>query len=125
MRARDFMAEGRKGKVPKAAERASGRAIKFRDDGTDRAYNLNQVMKAAGMADGRTTAPVSMDHESFAGKNNMAYPYTEEEYKMMKAAFATVGDTNAVDVIRDHRSLEPTDTNTKSPTAPRPKLKFK
>ena len=119
------MAEGRKGRIPKAAERASGRAIKFKDDGTDRTYNLNQVMKAAGMADGKTTGPVSMDHESFAGKNNMAYPYTEEEYRMLKAAFATVGDTQAVELIRDHRSLEPTDTQTKSPvlTTKRPKFK--
>ena len=124
MRAREFVSES-KGSMDKNAANATKGAYKFKDSGIDRVYNLNQVMKAAGMADGRTTAPVSMDHESFAGKNNMAYPYTEEEHKMMKAAFATVGDTDAVELVRDHRSLEADDTQKKSPIASRPKLKFK
>jgi hypothetical protein len=124
MRAREFVSEA-KGSMDKVAANATKGAYKFKDSGVDRLYNLNQVMKAAGMADGRTTAPVSMDHESFAGKNNMAYPYTEEEHKMMKAAFATVGDTNAVELIKDHRSLEAEDTQKKSPSLGRPKLKFK
>ena len=124
MRAREFVSEA-KGSMDKVASNATKGAYKFKDSGIDRVYNLNQVMKAAGMADGRTTAPVSMDHESFAGKNNMAYPYTEEEHNMMKAAFATVGDTSAVELVRDHRSLEADDTQKKSPSLGRPKLKFK
>ena len=124
MRAREFVSEA-KGSMDKVAANATKGAYKFKDSGIDRVYNLNQVMKAAGMADGRTTAPVSMDHESFAGKNNMAYPYTEEEHNMMKAAFATVGDTSAVELVRDHRSLEADDTQKKSPSLGRPKLKFK
>ena len=125
MRAREFVSEA-KGSMDKVAANATKGAVRFRDrDGIDRVYNLNQVMKAAGMADGRTTAPVSMDHESFAGKNNMAYPYTEEEHKMMKSAFATVGDTQSIELVRDHRSLEADDTQKKSPSLGRPKLKFK
>ena len=124
MRAREFVSEA-KGSMDKVASNATKGAYKFKDSGIDRVYNLNQVMKAAGMADGRTTAPVSMDHESFAGKNNMAYPYTEEEHKMMKSAFATVGDTSSIELVRDHRSLEADDTQKKSPSLGRPKLKFK
>lgn len=124
MRAREFVSEA-KGSMDKVAANATKGAYKFKDTGIDRVYNLNQVMKAAGMADGRTTAPVSMDHESFAGKNNMAYPYTEEEHNMMKSAFATVGDTQSIELVRDHRSLEADDTQKKSPSLGRPKLKFK
>ena len=36
----------------------------FRDDGTDRIYNLNRVMMAAALADGKSTSAVKGAHES-------------------------------------------------------------
>ncbi|MEI8136713.1 MAG: hypothetical protein WCH21_05225, partial [Bacteroidota bacterium] len=88
---------------------------KFRDDGTDRIYHLNQVMKAVAMADGESTKALKMDDESFAGKNNMAYPYTEAEHTMMQQAFNTVSPSDVHHLVRDHRSTEPDDTNKVSP----------
>jgi len=117
MRAFEFIAEDKTGKGKMGHHHAAPTqgVYRFRDDGTDRVYNLNQVMKAAAMADGSTTGPVEMEYESFAGKNNMAYPYTEAEHNMMKSAFATVGDSSATELVRDHRSREQDDTHTVSP----------
>ena len=115
MRAIEFINEGKSGKMHSHHASASQGAYKFRDDGTDRIYHLNQIMKAAAMADGKSTKSLDMDHESFAGKNNMAYPYTEAEHTMMKQAFNTVSPSDATTLVRDHRSMEPEDTNKVSP----------
>jgi hypothetical protein len=115
MRARDFISEAKVGDIPKDHGSSSRGLYKFIDDGTDRLYNLNQVMKAAAMADGRNTSPLDMDSESFAGKHNMAYPYTEAEHTMMKQAFATVSDTDAHELVRDHNSREQEDIHKISP----------
>ena len=121
MRAFEFINEAKngKGKMDHHHAAPTQGAYRFRDDGTDRIYNLNQVMKAAAMADGTNTGPVTMDYESFAGKNNMAYPYTKVEHNMMKSAFATVGGSEATDLVRDHRSKEQDDTHKVSPIKPR------
>ena len=124
MRARDFINESTVGSIPTEHEHASKGTYRFRDSGgIDRLYNLNQVMKAAAMSDGHSTKAVDMDNESFAGKNNMAYPYTEVEHTMMKQAFNTVDDTEASDLIRDHRSMEMDDVHKVSPLS-QPKHPF-
>jgi hypothetical protein len=122
MRAYEFITEAstkknskKKGAVPRNHEHAAQGIIRFKDDGTDRLYNLNQVMKATAMADGKSTKALDMDYESFAGKNNLAYPYTEVEHNMMKQALNTVGDSNHKDLVKDHRSLEVPDTQRASP----------
>jgi hypothetical protein len=115
MRAEEFVTEGKSGKMHDHHASATQGAYKFRDDGTDRIYHLNQIMKAAAMSDGKSTKALDMDHESFAGKNNMAYPYTEEEHTMMKQAFNTVSPSDATTLVRDHKSSEPEDTNKVSP----------
>jgi hypothetical protein len=115
MRANEFIVEGKKGKLKSRNTYPTPGAYKFRDKGADRTYNLNQIMKATAMADGRSTRAVDMDYESFAGKNNMAYPYTEAEHNMMKQAFNTVGDSTVHNLISDHRSLETPDTHKVSP----------
>jgi hypothetical protein len=115
MRATEFIIEANKGKMHSHHADASQGAYKFKDDGTDRIYHLNQIMKAASMADGKSTKALKMDDESFAGKNNMAYPYTEEEHNMMKQAFNTVSPTTSTELVRDHRSKEPEDTHRTSP----------
>jgi hypothetical protein len=118
MRANEFVTEGTKGKMHDHHAAASPGAYKFRDDGTDRIYHLNQVMKAAAMADGKSTKALKMDDESFAGKNNMAYPYSEAEHTMMQQAFNTVSPSDVHHLVRDHRSMEPADTHKVSPHKP-------
>jgi hypothetical protein len=116
MRASEFITEST-GPVPDHHRAAAQGGYKFRDKGIDRTYNLNQIMKAAAMSDGKSTHALEMDMESFAGKNNMAYPYTELEHNMMKQAFNTVSDTDAHELIRDHKSREPEDTHKISPVS--------
>lgn len=116
MRANEFITEGgRKGKAPDRHDYATPGAYKFMDNGTDRIYHLNQIMKAAAMADGKSNKALDMEDESFAGKCNMAYPYSELEHKMMRQAFKTVRANKAEKFIKDHRSMEPDDTHKTSP----------
>lgn len=121
MRAHEFITEGNKGSVPKRHSKAQPGAYKFMDNGTDRTYHLNQVMKAVAMADGSSTKAMKMDDESFAGKNNVAYPYSELEHNMMMQAFNTVSPTQAHKMIPNNRSTELDSTNKTSPVAKRPK----
>lgn len=85
----------------------------FRDDGVDRAYNLNRVMMAAAMHDGRSKNAVSMDKASWADKYNTAHPYTEEENNMIQGALKTVGAKHHGIVL--DRSQESEDTHKTSP----------
>ena len=121
MRASEFLNEGDQGKVPKRHNTAQPGAYKFRDNGTDRTYHLNQIMKAVAMADGSSTKALKMDDESFAGKNNLAYPYSDVEHIMMQQAFNTVSPTQAKQLIKGRDSSELDSVNKTSPVAKRPK----
>ena len=121
MRANEFINEGTKGSVPKRHDASQPGAYKFKDDGTDRTYHLNQIMKAVAMADGSSTKALKMDDESFAGKNNVAYPYSEVEHNMMQQAFNTVSPTQANQMIKGRDSSELDSVNRTSPVATRPK----
>lgn len=121
MRAWEFINEGKKGKVPKRHYEAQPGGYKFMDDATDRTYHLNQIMKAAAMSDGSSTKALKMNDESFAGKNNVAYPYSDLEHTMMQQAFNTVSPTKAKEMIRGRTSDELDTVNKVSPTASRPK----
>lgn len=121
MRAYEFINEGKKGKVPKRHREAQPGGYKFMDDATDRTYHLNQIMKAAAMSDGSSTKALKMNDESFAGKNNVAYPYSELEHTMMQQAFNTVSPTKAKEMIKGRTSDELDIVNKVSPTAKRPK----
>jgi hypothetical protein len=121
MRAHEFITEGKKGTVPKRHSKAQPGAYRFKDDGTDRTYHLNQIMKAVAMADGSSTKALPMDDESFAGKNNLAYPYSELEHNMMMQAFNTVSPTQAKKMIPTNKSSELDSVNKTSPVAKRPK----
>lgn len=114
MRASEFINEGKKGKTPKHHHTAQPGAYKFMDNGTDRIYHLNRIMNAAACSDG-SGKPIDMDDESFVGKANMAYPYSELEHRMMKQAFKSVRGNNAEELIRSHTSEEPEDTHKTSP----------
>ena len=121
MRANEFINEGTKGSVPKRHDASQPGAYKFKDDGTDRTYHLNQIMKAVAMADGSSTKALKMDDESFVGKNNVAYPYSEVEHNMMQQAFNTVSPTQANQMIKGRDSSELDSVNRTSPVATRPK----
>lgn len=116
MRANEFIVEGgKKGRASKHHTRAQPGAYKFMDNGTDRIYHLNQIMKAAAMADGKSNKALDMDDESFVGKANMAYPYSELEHNMMRQAFKTVRVNKAEEMIKDHSSKEAEDIHKTSP----------
>lgn len=121
MRAHEFIIEGKKGSVPKRHNKAQPGAYKFTDNGTDRTYHLNQIMKAVAMADGSSTKAMKMDDESFAGKHNLAYPYSDLEHNMMQQAFNTVSPTQAKQMIKGRDSSELDSVNKTSPVATRPK----
>lgn len=119
MRASEFINEGKKGSVPKRHNAAQPGAYKFMDNGTDRTYHLNQIMKAAAMADGSSTKALKMDDESFVGKHNVAYPYSDLEHNMMQQAFNTVSPTHAKQMIKGRDSKELDFVNKNSPIKPR------
>jgi hypothetical protein len=63
---------------------------KFRDPNYgDRVYELNRVMMAVASTDG-TFVP-DIDQESWAGRHNIATPYTREEQEKLEKAFKAIG----------------------------------
>jgi hypothetical protein len=86
----------------------------FRDNGVDRGYNLNRVMMAAAMADGKSTDAVDMPEGGWSDKYNTAHPYTDAEHKMLQSAFKTVPSNNNK-LISDNRSKEPSHVHKISP----------
>ena len=114
MRAYEFLTEGRAGKLKKHHSDAMPGAYNFRDDGTDRIYNLNRIMMAAAMADGKSKNAVDMDEASWADKYNTAHPYSKEEDNMMHQAFATV-KSKYKHKVSDHCSVENDDVHRVSP----------
>lgn len=115
MRASEFIAEGQKiGRLSKTKSFATVGLNKFVDPNrADRAYELNRIMMAAASTDG-TFVP-DIDGESWAGRFNIAAPYTPEEQNMLKMAYKAIGsefkDLNKGDL----RSQELPSTSTVSP----------
>ena len=118
MRATEFVSEAKKqGKLKKRQQFATRGLHKFLDETlADRLYELNRIMMAAAATDG--TFMPDMDHESWAGRYDIAAPYTEAEQNMLKMAYAVNG-TAYKDLNKgDLRSQEVPDTNTKSIVVP-------
>ena len=116
MRANEFVVEHKKiGKLSKRNQQATVGLNKFRDmEFADRIYELNRIMMAAASNDG-TDFTFPIDGESWAGRNDIAAPYTEVEQKMMKKAYDAIG-TKAWDLNHgDLRSQEHPAVNTTSP----------
>ena len=117
MRAKEFITEDNSpGKMSKRQRYATRGAHKFQDvDGRDRVYELNRVMMALAQANGESGENIDLDSESWVGTSNMAFPYTEVEANMLKAAYKAVGseweDLNSGDM----KSVELPTTNTESP----------
>ena len=92
MRARDFIAENGAGKISKRNQSATVGLHKFRDKNlADRVYELNRIMMAAASTDG-TFVP-EMDNESWAGRYDIAAPYTQEEHNMLAKAYQAIGSS--------------------------------
>ena len=114
MRASEFIKEEKQGRLHPDQSGPMKTAVAFRDQGVDRLYNLNRVMMAAAMADGRDRKPVKMDASSWIEKNNTVHPYTEEERNMVHQAFGAV-DSDYHDEVSDHHSKEPDTIHRTSP----------
>lgn len=117
MRAKEFIAEIKVGKIGKRRQNPTRGLHKFRDSQfADRVYELNRAMMAAASTDG-TFVP-DMDSESWAGKNNISAPYTEAEQKMLIMAYKAVGSDYKDLNHGDLRSQELDSTNKSSPVTP-------
>lgn len=114
MRAKDFISEEKRGKITNQQGRASVGIDVFRDKQfADRVYELNRVMMAVAAADG--TNPINIDAESWAGRENVAAPYSAIEQKMLAQAFGVIGSEHEDLTKGDLRSQEVQDTYTVSP----------
>ena len=90
MRAREFVAEAKVGPLGKRRRAATRGLHKFRDETfADRIYELNRVMMAVASTDG-TFVP-DLDGESWAGRHDIAAPYTKEEADMLERAYEATG----------------------------------
>jgi len=98
---------------------------KFRDSQfADRIYELNRVMMAVAASDGINPLRPEVDSESWAGRNNLAFPYTEEEQKMLQQAFGAVGSHYEDLNNGDLKSREVNSTNKVSPVAKKKPNKY-
>jgi hypothetical protein len=114
MRAREFVAEAKVGSVGKRRRAATRGLHKFRDEQfADRIYELNRVMMAAASTDG-TFVP-DLDGESWAGRHDVAAPYTKEEAEMMKRAYEATGAWHQDLNDGDMESVELDSVNKQSP----------
>jgi len=116
MRAQEFVAEDRVGKISKRLDIGTVGLHKFRDaQFADRTYELNRIMMAVASTDG-TFVP-ELDGESWAGRNNIAAPYTPEEQDMLKMAYKAIGSHHEDLNHGDLRSQEHPAVNTTSPVS--------
>jgi hypothetical protein len=117
MRATEFITEAKIGKITNRNQVSSKGLHKFRDENkADRVYELNRIMMAVAVTDG-TFVP-DIDGESWAGRYDIAAPYTQEENDMLMMAYKATGsefhDLNNGDL----RSRELESTNTQSIAKP-------
>jgi hypothetical protein len=114
VRAREFLIEKQIGKIGQRRSQSTIGLHKFVDkDRADRTYELNRVMMAAACTDGVT--PPDMDGESWAGRYDIAAPYTPIEADMLKLAYKAVGSEYNDLNHGDLKSKELDSTNKRSP----------
>ncbi len=99
-----------------AAHRVAGTA--------DRHYDLNRVMMAVAVADGNVRPCIPS--QSWAGRNNIATPYSKIESEMLKHAYSAVGVEwdDALKPNANEKSLESEHVNKVSPVAKKKKNKY-
>lgn len=123
MKIKEVIVEGSPAKIAKRLQQSTVGLNLFRDsEFADRIYELNRVMMAAAMADGKN--PLQLDHESWAGRHDVAAPYTKEEQQILQQAFKAVGSWHKDLNNGDLRSQELESTNKLSPIAKPKKNKF-
>lgn len=114
MRANEFVTESKVGKISKRLQQGTVGLNKFRDQQfADRVYEINRIMMAVAQTDG-TFVP-EIDSESWAGRNNIAAPYTQQEQNMLKKAYQAVGSHHEDLNHGDLRSQEHPAVNKTSP----------
>jgi hypothetical protein len=114
MRAQEFIAEDTIGKISRRNQNATVGLNKFRDASfADRVYELNRVMMAVAQTDGEIIPEI--DGESWAGRHNVAAPYTKVEQKMLEKAYQAVGSKHIDLNHGDLESQEHPEVNTASP----------
>jgi len=117
MRAREFIAEQKVGDISTRQRFATVGLNKFRDmQFADRIYELNRVMMAVAQTDGDIKPEI--DGESWAGRHNVAAPYTEVEQKMLEKAYQAVGSKHYDLNHGDLESQEHPAVHTVSPVKP-------
>lgn len=125
MKIKEIVAENKVGNVPKRFQSATVGLDKFRDEKfADRVYELNRVMMAVAASDGINPLSPQIDAESWAGRNNIAIPYTEIEQKMLRQAFGAVGSHYKDLNNGDLKSQELKSVNKASPVAKPRRNKF-
>lgn len=119
MRAKEFIKESdskTRAKTMKRYQQSSTGLNTFGRSNYDNTYDLNRVMMAVAMTDGKSKP--DLDKESWAAKYNTAHPYTYVEQEMLELAYDAAGipfeDLNAGDV----KSKELEDTQKQSPIKP-------
>lgn len=115
MRASEFVAEDKVGKISNRLRYATRGLHKFRDNQfADRVYELNRIMMAVASNNGKEFIN-KIDSESWSGRNDVAAPYTQEEADMLKLAYKAVGSKHQDLNNGDLRSQEHPGVHTASP----------
>ena len=116
MRAQEFISEHKHiGDISNRLRYATRGLNKFRDENfADRVYELNRVMMAVASNDGKEFV-FPIDGESWAGRNDIAAPYTQEEQDMLNLAYDAIGSKNWDLNNGDMRSQEHPEVHKKSP----------
>jgi hypothetical protein len=85
----------------------------------DKTHTEYRMMLAAAESDGTPGQKLTTDANSFAGVNNFAIPYTDEDAAILDAAYKHLGVKPHKNVTHDKRSHENDGTNTVSPVKAR------
>jgi hypothetical protein len=120
MRAYEFLNENKKSLVrsnlkPHRDQEMAIQAVHRVAGTADRHYDLNRIMMYAAGTDGDCDVP--MTNQSWAGRNNIAVPYTKLESDMLKKAY-TAMDVEWDDALKPNKSeksIEPKNNNVRSP----------
>ncbi len=121
MRAKEFVAERKNGKLTKRQQKSTRGLHRYSDaEKADSGYVSFRVGMAAAMSDGKNK--LDIDSKSWAGKKKTAHPYTQIEADMLKAAYKAAG-ANYEDLNHGDLNSEELDTTNKyGPVPDRKKL---
>lgn len=125
MKINEILTERKVGRLRKRHEYASRGLHKFQDiNGRDRFYELYRVMLAAATSNGVDPLPDHLDAESWAGRYDIAAPFTDIESTMLKQAYKKIGSKHTDLHNGDNRSMELPSTHVVSPVAPKKKNRY-